>query len=131
MSDPLVPNLVPFNTEPSLVFDAFDLDLVLKVLNNTAFSEPALDRLDFNLRTYANFERPILHILYSCFVSLTGKGVWYAGGLLEFCMVRCRHGFVFVPYTITAQLTNLQALALCFYRDSPNVFRHMEKRLEI
>jgi hypothetical protein len=39
MGDPLALNLVPFNSEPSLVFDAFDLDLVLKVLNNTAFSE--------------------------------------------------------------------------------------------
>lgn len=38
MSDPLAPNTVPFNTEPSLVFDTLDLDLVLKVLNNTAFS---------------------------------------------------------------------------------------------
>src|ERR1700733_9610924 len=39
MGDPLALNHVPFNTEPSLVFDAFDLDLVLKVLSNTAFSE--------------------------------------------------------------------------------------------
>lgn len=43
MGDPLALNLVPFNTEPSLVFDAFDLDLVLKVLSNTAFSESLLN----------------------------------------------------------------------------------------
>lgn len=38
-TNPLEPDTVPFNTEPSLVFDALDLDLVLKVLSNTAFSE--------------------------------------------------------------------------------------------
>ena len=42
MSDPLAPNHVPFNTQPSLVFDVFNLDLILKVLNNTAFSEFSL-----------------------------------------------------------------------------------------
>ncbi|KAF8307962.1 retinal short-chain dehydrogenase/reductase [Clavulina sp. PMI_390] len=37
-TNPLAPSTVPFNTEPSLVFDALDIDLVLKVLKNTAFS---------------------------------------------------------------------------------------------
>ena len=35
---PITTDSVPFNTEPTLAFDALDLDLVLKVLSNTAFS---------------------------------------------------------------------------------------------
>lgn len=88
MSDmnPLEPNTVPFNTEPSLVFDALDLDLVLKVLSNTAFSElPSFSaiRNSFCGRKHERNRELILplciqvlssHSSSPSYISLKGKG---------------------------------------------------------
>lgn len=79
MGDPLALNLVPFNTEPSLVFDAFDLDLVLKVLSNTAFSEsllnhPKLDAIQIAQLNIHLLQARSLHSLFPFCFSHKDKG---------------------------------------------------------
>lgn len=50
------------NTE---IFDALDIDLVIKVLSNTAFSEVQLLKIEILLLNSVKIIfRPILHVLY-------------------------------------------------------------------
>jgi hypothetical protein len=131
MSDPLALNLVPFNTEPSLAFDAFDLDLVLKVLNNTAFSEfssclcittptvPHTAELASAAGPFFTFFVPVLLLSQGQGLDKTPvfwSSTWFAV-VTAFC-------------SWSRLLWCSKLLKLYRYRDSSNVFRCVEKRLE-
>ena len=55
----------PSSFQPTLEFDTLDLDLVVKVLKNTAFSEHGYSVVFTVIKFLPlDLERPILHILY-------------------------------------------------------------------
>lgn len=68
------------------VFDSFDLDLVVKVLSHTAFSEyPAPVTEDVNTNIDRN--RPILYVLYPHILLLPGSALAGSGSCFERCLL--------------------------------------------
>lgn len=97
--------------EPAFVFDSFDIDLVVKVLSHTAFSQ---SRSPLSRRNILHQHRPVLYLSLSCLLFLPGQQTRASLHLSVFCVLLIRIAVLCVVsyhYTLVANPSSFQGLS--------------------